>query len=69
MSLARCCTDEARASLDKHGDIATCDACGRLLLAYEDEHSFQLTVEEMESKDATFDTDRVGSLYVISKAR
>jgi hypothetical protein len=68
MALNECCRTEAESSLRRHHDVATCDACGSLLLAYTDEETFKLTVEEMESKGATYATARLGSLYVVAKA-
>jgi hypothetical protein len=69
MSLSDCCQKEAQARLRRNHDIATCDACGSLLLAYTEKEAFDLTVQEMESQGATFATDRVESLYVVAKAR
>jgi hypothetical protein len=69
MALNECCQNEAEHSLRRHQDVATCDTCGSLLLAYTDEETFKLTVEEMESRGATFATGRLESLYVVAKAR
>ena len=69
MPLSECCQNEAQASLQRHHDVATCDACGSLLLAYTKKDTFDLTVKEMEAQGATFATDRVDSLYVVAKAR
>ena len=69
MSLSECCQKEAQASLRRHHDVATCDTCGSLLLAYTDEETFSLTVDEMESEGATFATARLESLYVVAKER
>ena len=69
MPLNECCKKEAQTSLRQNHDIATCDACGNLLLAYTNKDTFDLTVKEMESQDATFATDQLESLYVVAKAR
>ena len=69
MPLNECCQREAQASLRRHQDVATCDACGSLLLAYTEEETFNLTVREMESEGATFATARLESLYVVAKER
>ena len=67
MPLSDCCKKEAKASLRRHQDVATCDTCGSLLLAYTDEETFNLTVSEMESQGATISTERLDSLYVVAK--
>ena len=69
MALNDCCAKEAASSLDKHLSIATCDICGRLLIAYGDEQTYRLTVEELESKDVGFDTGESGSLWIVAKQR
>jgi len=69
MSLSECCQREAQSNLRRNHDVATCDTCGSLLLAYTDEEAFTLTVNEMESEGATFATGRTASLYVVAKAR
>ncbi len=69
MALKECCAKEAGTSLSKHLDIATCDVCGRLLLAYGDEETYRLTVEELESREVGFDADDSGPLWIIAKER
>ncbi len=69
MSLRDCCSVEAGKSLEKHRDVATCDDCGRLLLAYGDETTYQLTVDELDANNVGFDTGRHGSLWVVAKER
>jgi len=68
MPLSECCKKEAQATLRRNHDVATCDTCGSLLLAYTEEETFNLTVNEMESEGATFSTDRLESLYIVAKA-
>ena len=69
MALKECCAGEAAKSLAKHIDVATCDGCGRLLLAYGDETTFQLTVDELDVKKVGFDTGSQGQLWVVAKER
>lgn len=69
MSLKECCKTEAAASLERHRDVATCDGCGNLLLAYGDRDTFDLTVQELESRGVDFDTGRQEELWVVSKER
>lgn len=69
MPLKHCCEQEAEKHLAKHCDIATCDECGRLLLAYADSDTYNLTVEELQAKGANFDTGEHNSLRVVAKSR
>lgn len=69
MGLKDCCQKESEVSLEKHKDIAVCDVCGNLLLAYADEDTYQLTVDELGAKGASFDVARAGALWVVSKER
>lgn len=69
MSLKECCQEEAVASLERHRDVATCDACGNLLLAYGDRETYDLTVQELESRGAAFQHGQQGDLWVVSKDR
>lgn len=69
MTLRDCCAAEAGKTLAKHRDVATCDGCGRLLLAYGDETTFQLTVDEFEAREVGYDTGRKGELWVVAKER
>lgn len=69
MALKDCCQREAVASLEKHKDIAICDGCGYLLLAYGDKDTYNLTLEELASKGATFDKGVQGPLWVVAKQR
>ena len=69
MPLLDCCSTEAGKSLAKHRDVATCDDCGRLLLAYGDETTYQLTVDELESRGVGYDTGRQEDLWVVAKER
>lgn len=64
-----CCLDEARRSLKRHRDVATCDQCGRLLLAYGNDLDFERTVEELTLHQASFETAPVGSLRIVAKTR
>ncbi len=69
MPLKECCTREAGRTVLKHRDVATCDGCGRLLLGYADETTFQLTVDELDAKDVGYDSGRRGDLWVVAKKR
>jgi hypothetical protein len=64
-----CCIEEAGRSLKRHRDVATCDGCGRLLLAYDDDRDFESAVEELTRHEVAFETGASGKLNVIAKAR
>lgn len=64
-----CCLDEARRSLHRHRDVATCDECGALLLAYGNDTDFDRTIEELDRHDVAFQTGALGKLKVISKVK
>jgi hypothetical protein len=67
--LKSCCLKEAQRSLRRHRDIATCDGCGALLLAYGNDTDFTRTVEELGQHGAEFQTQVLGKLRVVSKAK
>lgn len=69
MPLQDCCAREAAASLGRHRDVATCDGCGRLLLAYGDEQTYGLMVAELQKKGVAHQTGRQGSLWIVAKDR
>ena len=69
MPRKECCAKEAGHTVRKHRDIATCDGCGRLLLGYADETTFQLTVDELDAKGVGYDSGRHSELWIVSKKR
>ena len=69
MPLKECCAREAERTVRKHRDVATCDGCGRLLLGYSDETTFQLTLDELDARDVGYDSGRHGDLWVVAKER
>lgn len=62
-----CCLREAQRHLKKHGQVARCDACGALVLAYEKETHYRSAVAELEKRGIAFETAQLGSLFVIAK--
>ncbi|HSF18493.1 MAG TPA: hypothetical protein VLK65_23395 [Vicinamibacteria bacterium] len=64
-----CCLEEAARSLKRHRDVATCDSCGALLLAYGNERDFEATLAELRSRRARFETSDWGNLRIVAKAR
>ena len=69
MPLKDCCSREAGRTLRSNHDVATCDGCNRLLIAYSDETTFQLTVDELDAKDVGYDAGTHGALWVVAKER
>jgi hypothetical protein len=64
-----CCLAEARRSLRKHRDVAVCDDCGRLLLAYANERDFESTLSELTRHGIAFETAIEGPLQIVAKPR
>ena len=70
-----CCLAEARKSLKRPRDVATCDECGSLLLAYGNERDFQNTIEELTRHGVAFESAPgevsgvTGGLAIVAKVR
>lgn len=64
-----CCQREAEQHLRKHRDVANCDHCGMLLIAYGNERDFQNTCDELRRHRVDFETWTLGKLKVIAKTR
>lgn len=64
-----CCVEEARRSLKRHRDVATCDACGALLLAYGNDTDYERTLEELSAHAIEPETFHQGSLKIIAKPK
>ncbi len=62
-----CCLKEAKLHLNRHRDVARCDECGALILAYGNERDFRSTVEELEGQGIGYQTERVGELFILAK--
>ncbi len=62
-----CCANEARRHLKRHGQVARCDACGALILAYDRETHYRATLAELEKRGIPFATARLGKLFLIVK--
>ncbi len=62
-----CCLNEAKLYLNKHRDVARCDECGALILAYGNERDFRSTVAELEGRGISYETERVGKLFILAK--
>ena len=67
-----CCLAEARKSLKRPRDAATCDECGSLLLAYGNTRDFESTIEELTRHGVAFESaasDVTGGLVIVAKVR
>jgi hypothetical protein len=64
-----CCLEEAKKSLKKHRDVATCDECGRLLLAYANDRDFEATVDELRRHGLEPETAESEGLRIVAKPR
>ena len=67
-----CCLAEAKKSLERPRDVATCDECGSLLLAYGSARDFESTVEELMRHGVAFESapsDVTGGLAIVAKVR
>ncbi len=64
-----CCSTEARKSLARARDVATCDECGSLLLAYGSARDFESAIEELTRHGVEFEAEASFGLSVIAKAR
>lgn len=72
MTLKACCSREARTSLARPRDVATCDECGKIILAYGNTRDFDSTIEELARHGVEFESapaDADFHLSVIAKAR
>lgn len=67
--LSACCAEAAGRYLRRHRDVATCDRCGMLLLAYGNERDFDETRLALTEQAVRFATTRRGDLRIIAKPR
>jgi len=64
-----CCLEESERSLKRHRDVATCDGCGALLLAYGNDTDFDRTVDELQKHGVEYETETLGQLKVVAKTK
>ena len=70
-AMRACCLEEAGRTLQRHRDVAICDGCGRLVLAYGNQSDFDKTVEELTDAGVAHETGELGerSLLLVAKDR
>ncbi len=64
-----CCLKSAKRDLKKHRDVATCDGCGFLLMAYGNAKDFEETLKALEVWGGEFSSIALDKLQVVAKAR
>jgi hypothetical protein len=71
-ALKDCCAAEARKSLERAREVATCDVCGSLLLAYGNARDFESAIDELTRHEVPFESSpsaTASGLAVIAKRR
>ena len=68
-ALADCCQREADRSLRRHRHVATCDDCGKLLLAYGNDMDYERTVDELTDRGVAFQVGKQRKLRVVAYER
>ena len=69
LAVKSCCLGSIRRYIRKPRDVATCDGCGWLLLAYGNERDFEETMKALTSQQMPFEFGNVKRLRVIAKPR
>ncbi|HEY5649315.1 MAG TPA: hypothetical protein VIU33_07425 [Nitrospiria bacterium] len=64
-----CCEKSIKRYIHRSRDVATCDACKNLLLAYANPRDFEQTLKTLEEQGVAFETAERGRLHVVSKVR
>ena len=64
-----CCQASIKAYLKKHRDVAICDGCGYLLLAYGNDRDFNEAQKALAGHEIPFESERYGSLHILVKPR
>lgn len=64
-----CCLASIRAYLKKPRDVATCDGCGHLLLAYGNDRDFQEAQKALSGQGIRFEVEHEGPLHILGKPR
>lgn len=62
-----CCEAEIQKHLHRHRDVARCDTCGTLLIAYDNEEEFAKTTRDLESRGAPFEALEKENLWIVAK--
>jgi len=63
-----CCMDSSKRYLKKNRDVATCDRCGFLLMAYTQQLDYEEALKNLKAWGGEFSTAKVGDFQVVAKA-
>ena len=64
-----CCLNEISRTLKRQYDVATCDDCGALLLAYSNDTEFFHSIKELKIHNVEFTTTTLKKLKIIAKPK
>jgi hypothetical protein len=64
-----CCIDSAERYLKRNCDVATCDRCGFLLMAYTRQLGYEEALKNLKAWGGEFSTAKVGDFQVVAKVR
>lgn len=64
-----CCQTSAKRYLKRHRDVATCDTCKMLLLAYGNDQDYEETRKALTEQGISFAASTQGTLKIIAKPR
>lgn len=62
-----CCLESIKKYISKHRDVATCDGCGALLLAYGNERDLEAMKQVLGAQGVPYEVEVCGKLTVIGK--
>ncbi len=68
-SFSPCCQASAKRYLKRHRDVATCDTCKMLLLAYGNDQDYDEARKALTEQGTAFVTAGQGALKIIAKPR
>jgi hypothetical protein len=68
-SLKDCCLASAHRYLKRNRDVASCDHCKFLLMAYTESKDFEEALKNLRDWGGEFSTARLKQLRVVAKAR
>jgi ribosomal protein L34E len=63
-----CCEKEVKKHIKKNRDVARCDACGKLILAYENDTDYEKMVKQLQAIKVPYETKNLGPLRLVIKS-
>ncbi len=64
-----CCIESAKRYLKKNRDVATCDRCGFLLMAYTQPRDYEEAIKNLKTWGGEFTTAKLGDFQVVAMVR